>query len=107
MSYSRKELTLQYKYADISDEVKYTKKKKKKSIKKANHKHKYEPCLFNLGHSFGYNDLHLYPGAYCPICGKIEDIRFINIYSNTDGLPVFSISVFDKFVPIERDMIDE
>lgn len=61
------------------EELLYKPNKKKKKPKKANHKHVYENCVYNvtingieLDPAHGFIDkTYLSIGTYCPICGKI------------------------------------
>lgn len=60
------------------DEIpKYRKRKNSKSSK-ANHKHKYEKCLFDI-------DGRLHVGKFCKICGKIGDIEFFQCIKDTES----------------------
>ena len=45
------------------------KKKSKKTVKKSNHKHIYQPCLVVW-------DTHILKGERCEVCGKIGDVNF-------------------------------
>ena len=61
------------------DIPRYKKKAKKKSAAKADHKHRFEPCVFRLddlrfdeAHGFVREpDAAFSIGTYCPVCGKI------------------------------------
>ena len=64
------------------EELLYKPTRKKKKPKKANHKHVYENCVFDivfehgvLDPSHGFRD-KICPsiGTYCPICGKIGSL---------------------------------
>lgn len=80
-----KEEKLKYKYAELPEEPKYVKKKKKVSVKKSNHKHIYEPCLLK------YNK-DMYGATYCIKCGRIDDIFFrANVITN-DKIPTFDVT---------------
>ena len=108
MPMSTKELKLAYKYAELPDEpAKYRKKKKKKSRKKSDHKHQYEPCLFDYHTSLLQNGIEkpcMYGGTYCVICGRIGDITIGCKRITNDNLPIFEIdSWFDKFVNLNGD----
>lgn len=69
------------KYSDINDVPKYRKKSKGSGLKKSNHKHKYEYCVYwfyreSLDKSIGFIPVIEYSiGEYCPVCGKIGRIR--------------------------------
>lgn len=64
------------------DIPRYKKKAKKKSAAKADHKHRFEPCVFQLDEAYfsraygfkvipgGRNSI----GTYCPICGKVGNV---------------------------------
>lgn len=82
------------------DEVpRYKKKAKKKTAKKANHKHRFENCVL------GFNTVALdkahgfvpYPtisiGAYCPVCGKIGPINIDDWFEDEykDRMPTLKV----------------
>lgn len=61
-----------------NDEMPYRKKSKGKHIKKSNHKHHFEPCVFEYGIK-RFDKQHGYIptkkasiGSYCSICGKVN-----------------------------------
>lgn len=56
------------------------KKRKKKRIKKADHKHTYKECLFFVDK---YKDYHR--GSYCTICNKIGDMKLLESMSFGNG----------------------
>lgn len=74
------------------DNLKYRKKSRRKSPKKANHKHEFQPCVFEY-EGVEFNSIHgIIPtsehqfsmGGYCRICGKIGDTshqwtRLVNV----------------------------
>ena len=68
------------------DVPRYKKKSKKTGRKRADHKHVYENCVFGWpklhyeaerGLLYG-PDIEYSVGTYCPVCGKIGDIRNIS-----------------------------
>lgn len=110
MPKSTKELTLEYKYAELPEEpMRYRKKKKKKVHKKSDHKHHYVPCMYDVGlyiWGYGITSPYMYRGTYCDICGRIGDIRYNNgdIGIDESELPVFEIDrLWDKFVNLNGD----
>lgn len=60
-----------------NEELLYKPTKKKKKPKKANHKHVYENCVYDIvfdpAHGFRDKIYHSI-GTYCSICGKIGDL---------------------------------
>lgn len=73
----------------------YKHKSKKKSIKKADHKHQYELCYID------YCGLH--EGEYCSICGRIKTYSLCKIQKPNKNLPIFKISsFFDKYVSLQN-----
>ena len=64
------------------EELLYKPTRKKKKPKKANHKHVYENCVFDIVFEYGVLDpAHGFRdkicpsiGTYCPICGKIGSL---------------------------------
>ena len=92
---SWKEFTLQYKYAEIPEESRYVKKKKKKIVKKSNHKHQYAECIFDSGIPLGK-----WEGRYCTICGRIENMTIGHNIQLTDDKPIFKAGLFDKYVQL-------
>lgn len=63
----------------IDNDIMPYKKKKKKQVKKSNHKHIYEFCIikyprdiFNKEHGFIKDKIESI-AKYCPICGKIQN----------------------------------
>lgn len=75
-------------YDDFNPDIKYKKKKIKKS-NKSNHKHCYTPCVFEYNdvrfdkaQGFKYDVPAWEIGGYCPICGKIgfceEQYDYVN-----------------------------
>lgn len=127
---------------DYLDEVApYKKKSQSKPPKKSKHKHLCEPCIISYPMDWWTKE-HLRSnkrndtiGVYCPICGKIGDIkdrsrwytndtvfignmRFTESVLTEDGkremnpetrtLPYFEVDdPFDKFVSIEGDGVCE
>lgn len=62
---------------EADDELRY-RKKRSRTVKKSNHKHQYENCVFGYNnlrldkaHGFVWDDKEFSVGTYCPICGKI------------------------------------
>jgi hypothetical protein len=61
-----------------NDEMPYRKKSKGKHIKKSNHKHRFEPCVFEYEskrfdrHKGYVPSTEVSLGSYCPICGKVS-----------------------------------
>lgn len=92
MSYNSAEIKINYKYKELPNEPRYKKKKKKVRIKKSNHKHHYEPCLFKINNFFGEKSMGA--GSYCVICGRIEDILISSKKIINPNLPVFEIESF-------------
>ena len=97
---SQKELMLKAKYAELPSEPKYKKKKTKKKIKRADHKHMYVPCYFDYK-ICTYKDhkkIRSYAvGTYCFICGRIGNYSWSNIpieEANPDW-PVFERELLD------------
>lgn len=63
---------------------KYRKKREKKSLKKADHKHIYD--LQVLFHRISKNGFEFYcPGWLCSICGKQGDIQFFETEKTSNG----------------------
>lgn len=97
---SQKELMLKAKYAELPSEPKYRKKKTKKKIKRADHKHIYVPCYFDYGMSIykNHKKIRMYSsGTYCSICGRIDNYHFNNIpieEANPDW-PIFKRDFLD------------
>lgn len=74
-----KEQTIAYKYTPLPEEPKHMKKKPKKKVKKANHKHIYVPCYFSSNTYVYINGqkIEVYnPGTYCSVCGRIDNISW-------------------------------
>lgn len=59
----------------------YKKRARRKSVVKADHKHDYQPCVFEYEKIDYYKvhgheaDLDTSIGTYCPICGKIGSVN--------------------------------
>ena len=67
--------------SDFDEDIaKYKKKSRRPSIRKSNHKHNYQPCVFEsekiiLDKTRGFvnsGEHEFSMGEYCPICGKIR-----------------------------------
>lgn len=65
------------------DVAKYRKKRKKKTPKKADHKHEYAPCVFILPQKIFQSEKSI--GMYCKICGKIDKL-WVNSFDNTEWI---------------------
>ena len=86
---------------------------KKNTPKKANHKHHYEYCVFEIVKGrLRYDPSHgLIPmteltiGTYCPVCGKIGDLLFGDeLDPQTRTLPSFKIDdCFQKAVQLDEN----
>lgn len=97
----------------------YRKKSKRRPPKKANHKHESADCIVTIG------KCETHQAKYCPICGKIMDIRVswdekwrvpswdgLDMWTNyarqqldeeTRTIPFFEIEdIFQKFVTFEN-----
>lgn len=61
-------------------ETKYRKKRNKKRVKKADHKHTYKECLFFVNKCGDYHR-----GSYCTICNKIGDMKLLESISIGNG----------------------
>lgn len=85
---SWKEFSIQHKYAELPEEPRYIKKKKKKVHIKADHKHHYADIIFKPSKpsTLPYN----YIGKYCTICGRIGDIELGGHLTNPD-LPTVTL----------------
>lgn len=71
-----------------------------KSNRKAFHKHQYEPCLLEE-YEGGHFPNRLFKGSYCTICGKIENVWFMDEPENHNNHPVFTVkSIFQKYVSL-------
>lgn len=76
------------------EEVAYQKKRDSslsRAAAKTKHKHNYIPCYFKYGYNWT-NQIFYESGTYCPICGKIGEIHWLQNISVTDldpSLPVF------------------
>ena len=63
------------------DEVRYKKKSNSRPPKKANHKHLCEPCIISYPNEWWAKEhlrtdkTHDVIGIYCPICGKIGELK--------------------------------
>ena len=68
------------KYSEFLEEKETPyKKKKKKSVKKSNHKHQYQECLIKW-------DNHYHAGERCFVCGKIGDLKFFETIPYREGI---------------------
>lgn len=116
---------------DFDEVVRYKKKSTKRPPKKANHKHIFEPCVFetkgikfDIAHGIVDGPSEYRMGSYCKICGRVgpEDRKWWDMIDNrfcrskytkeaelqlnpeTRTLPAFRLDDhFQKFVSIERD----
>lgn len=114
----------------FDDEVKYKKKSNKRPPKKADHKHIFEPCVFqskgikfDKAHGIVDGPDEYKMGSYCKICGKVGpgdrkwwdmvDNRFclgkytkdaeLQLNPETRTLPTFRLNnYFQKFISIGR-----
>lgn len=101
-----KEDKLKYKYDPIPEEVSYKKKKIKQKIKKSDHKHQYEPCIFANQwpnpEKIGYKK-----GTYCPICGRIgERYSYYTLIDaeDLDNLPIFwNVDFSAKYIDLPKE----
>lgn len=102
-----KEELLKYKYSVIPEEVSYKKKKKKQKIKKADHKHQYEPCIFAKEWPTDGKKVGYHKGTYCPICGRIGDQNLFYTLTNAEDLdkfPVFwNVDFFAKYIDLPKE----
>ena len=66
----------------VEDQMPHKKKAKKKHIKKADHKHDFQPCVFSYPSEKFDKARGMLPateesiGSYCTICGKIGEQYF-------------------------------
>ena len=124
-------------FHDYDDVPKYKKKVTGKTPKKSKHKHLTEPCIIAYPNKWWTKShlhdgsLHEVIGAYCPICGKIGELKdkskwytkdtvFVGTYQLTETvlteegkkefnketrtLPYFVINdPFDKFVSLTTE----
>ncbi len=81
----------EYKYAEIPEEPRYRKKKKPMKIKRSDHKHVYEPCLFKVKKWDNLNVKPFYGGSYCIICGRIKDFTIGSEIITNYSAPTFEI----------------
>lgn len=96
---SWKEFSLQHKYAELPEEPRYIKKKKKKSVKKSDHKHQYADCIFDPEMTLGGKRWY-YAGRYCTICGRIDNAYIGGNIQITGDKPIFKADLFDKYVQL-------
>lgn len=97
-----------YKYAEIPEEPRYKKKKKKVPHIKSKHKHRYASALFDCGHHtyfYGIKSPRYYIVDYCVICGRINDITSNEKIKNSN-LPVFKIK-FDDLMFAKRINLED
>lgn len=98
-----KESKIHHKYAELPDEAKYKKKKKKITIKKSNHKHQYKHCLYKTpGFTVinGKRNTWTWGGTYCTICGRVGDVSIGASKIINDSLPIFELDdLFAKYIP--------
>lgn len=78
-----------YKYAQLPEDIKYIKKKQKKKVIRSNHKHMYVPCYFK--YKIGYEI-----GTYCSICGRIGDHSILNFQSIEEINPNPEYPIFER-----------
>lgn len=63
----------------VDDQMPYKKKSKKKGAKKADHKHDFQPCVFEYAIGRFDKERGMIPtpstalGTYCTVCGKVGD----------------------------------
>lgn len=98
---SWKEFSLQHKYAEIPEEPRYIKKKKKKTVKKSTHKHQYADCMFDYGTTRADGTPWYTAGRYCVICGRIGDIHIGGNLRPMKDKPIFKVGFLDKYVKLE------
>ena len=91
MSISSKEFKIQRKYKELPEQPRYKKKKKKISVKRSNHKHIYNECLFSFCF---FGEPYMGAGTYCTICGRIGDIDVASKVITNNDLPIFNIDDF-------------
>lgn len=89
MAWNKEEdLKLKYAYIDGESNPRYKKKAKKKTVRKADHKHEWNNCNIHTFYPHNYSNPNLarteviIHASYCPICGKVnesiqEDQEFI------------------------------
>jgi len=99
-----KESALQYKYAELPETPRYKKKKKKLSVRRSDHKHRYACSIFDCGDYTYYKKIkrpYYYIGTYCVICGRINNMEADRTNSNYN-LPIFKIDdIFAKSINLE------
>lgn len=79
MAWNKEEdLKLKYAYVDGESNPRYKKKAKKKTVRKANHKHEWCNCTIETTYpqNYGIPKLNGQPTklmvSYCPVCGKVN-----------------------------------
>lgn len=77
-------------------------KAKKEKHKKADHKHVYSKCAVSYTGEDMYGKHHhvFSKGQYCVICGKLDSDWYPLEKINSNGLPVFEVSMWDKEVKL-------
>ena len=85
-----------YKSAELPEEPIVRKPKKKKKVKKSDHKHRYLPCYIIFDNVEWMTDP--VPAQYCEICGKVADVTLFSNEGFDSRLPVFHTQsdFFDK-----------
>ena len=80
-------------------------KSRKKGMKRADHRHTYEPCVFTYhglkldrGHGFVQDTEFRYMiGSYCSVCGRIQTRRHVrSLTEEMRGLPTFYLDDTSK-----------
>lgn len=74
---------------------KYIKKKKKKKVNRADHKHEYKQCLLKLDHNFVIYNW----ATYCTICGRIGERTAFKVNISEDGKKevLHSPDIYEKY----------
>ena len=101
------EVYIMNEYNYENDVPKYKKKSAAKAPKKAKHKHLCEPCILEYPVDW-WNKEHLRKpemksviGAYCPICGKIGEVKNREIWYTRDNAFIGNMQFTETVLTVE------
>ena len=97
----------------VEDQMPHKKKAKKKHIKKADHKHDFQPCVFSYPTEKYDKHRGMYPateesiGSYCTICGKIGEQYFPWVFEFVPMRPGAHIGRYERTEDAKRELNPE
>ena len=97
----------------VEDQMPHKKKAKKKHIKKADHKHDFQPCVFSYPtekfdkHRGMFQTTEESIGSYCTICGKIGEQHFPWVFEFVPMRPGAHIGRYERTEDAKKELNPE